>query len=56
MPHVLEVRLGYTRALIETEQFDLAFREIEVLQKMAPDSPEVAAALGTAKARRASKR
>ena len=56
MPHVLEVRLGYTRALIETKQFDQAFREIDVLQEMAPDSAEVAAALGSAKARQASNR
>ncbi len=56
MPHVVEVRLGYTRALIETKEFDLAFRQIEVLQRLAPDSAEVAAALSTAKSRQAANR
>jgi Flp pilus assembly protein TadD len=56
MPHVLEVRLGYTRALIETKRFEEAFREIAIMQEMAPDSAEVKAALGTAKARQAANR
>ena len=56
MPHVLEVRLGYTRALIETQRFEEAFREIAIMQEIAPDSAEVEAALGTAKARQAANR
>ncbi len=56
MPHVLEVQLGYTRALIETKQFDDAFREIKRMQESHPGSPEVEAALSTAKARQAAGR
>jgi len=56
MPHVLEVRLGYARALIETKRFEEVFREIAIMQEMAPDSAEVEAALGTAKARQAANR
>ncbi|MDA7645069.1 tetratricopeptide repeat protein [Verrucomicrobia bacterium] len=56
MPHVLEVRLGYTRALIETKRFEEALREIAIMQKMAPESAEVEAAHGTAKSRQAANR
>jgi tetratricopeptide (TPR) repeat protein len=56
MPHVLEVRLGYTRALIETRQFEEAFRQTEILQRMDPESEQVKAALSSAKARQAANR
>ena len=56
MPHVLEVRLGYTRALIETKQFEEAFRQIEIMETLEPDSEEVAAARSTAKSRQAANR
>ena len=56
MPHVLEVRLGYTRALVETEQFEEAFRQIEQLEGLAPGSKEVQAARSTARARQAAQR
>ncbi len=56
MPHVLEVRLGYTRALVETGQFEEAFRQIERLEGLAPGSKEVQAARSTARARQAAQR
>lgn len=56
MPHVLEVRLGYTRALIETKQFEEAYQQIAVMQASHPNTPEVTAALSTAKARQATSR
>lgn len=56
MPHVLEVRLGYTRALIETKQFEEAFRQIDILDVMAPGSAAVESARSTAKARQAANR
>jgi tetratricopeptide (TPR) repeat protein len=49
-------RENLKRALIETQRFEEAFREIAIMQEMAPDSAEVEAAFGTAKARQAANR